>query len=94
MDVPTSFGDSRLNHGRMLLLLSDPVCALCAVFNGILQPTGSIYWRHFRNVCGPIMLDKYIKFRDPCSNHSREIPPDAVGGGISTVFFAITSNRK
>ena len=35
-----------------------------------------------------------VKFRHPCLNRSREIPREAVGGGISDVFNAISSERK
>ena len=35
----------------------------------------------------PIVLDKHVKFRGPYSlSRSREIPPEAVEGGILTVF--------
>ena len=42
----------------------------------------------------PIVLDKYVKFRDLCKNWSPEIPPEAVGGGIFDSLFAIISDRK
>ena len=38
----------------------------------------------------PIVLDKRVKFRDPQLNRYREIPPEAVGGGIFEVFFRDT----
>ena len=41
----------------------------------------------------PIVPDKCIKFCDPCLNRSREIPLEAVGGGIFE-FFDITYARK
>ena len=31
---------------------------------------------------GSIICDEDVKFHDPHLNHSREIPPEAVGGGI------------
>ena len=34
----------------------------------------------------PIVADKCVKFRDPYLNRSREIPPEAVGGGIFHFF--------
>ena len=37
----------------------------------------------------PTVLDKCVKFHDPCLNHSREIPPEAVGGGIFDSFFSL-----
>ena len=33
-----------------------------------------------------IVLDKFVKFRDPCLNRSREIQPEAVGIGIFDSF--------
>ena len=42
----------------------------------------------------PIVLDKRVKFRDPHLNHSQEIAPDAIGGGILDGLFEITSGRK
>ena len=33
---------------------------------------------------GPIVLDKCVKFRDPCLNRSRDIPPEAAL--FSTVY--------
>ena len=32
------------------------------------------------------LCDKCVKFRDPCLNLSRQIPPEAVGGGIFEFF--------
>ena len=63
----------------------------CAVFNNILQPNGSSLCGKF---VGPIVLDKYVKLRGPCLNRSREIQPEAVGGGIVSTGFAMTSDRK
>ena len=42
----------------------------------------------------PIVRDKCVKSCDPCRNRFREIPPEAVGSGISDGFFAITSDLK
>ena len=42
----------------------------------------------------PFVLEKCVKFGDPSLKHSPEIPPDAVGGRIVDIFFAITSDRK
>ena len=42
----------------------------------------------------PIVLDKCVKFRDPCYNRYREIPLEAAGGVIFVSFFALTSDRK
>ena len=35
-----------------------------------------------------VVPDKSVKFRDPCSKLSREVPPEAVGGGILDSFFS------
>ena len=35
---------------------------------------------------GSIVPDKRVKFRDPRLNRSREIPPEAVEGGIFSTF--------
>ena len=35
---------------------------------------------------GPIVLDMFVKFHDPSLNHSREIPPEAVRGGVFDCF--------
>ena len=43
---------------------------------------------------GPIVLDKRVKFGDPRTNCAREIPTEAVGGGIFDGFCAMTSNWK
>ena len=42
------------------------------------------------NVVGPIVLDKCVKFRSLSLNHSREIPAEAVGGGVFDSVFAMT----
>ena len=36
---------------------------------------------------GPFVLDKHVKFNDPGLNRSRDILPEAVGGGIFDCFF-------
>ena len=47
---------------------------------------------------GPIVGDKFSKFRDPRLNRSREILPEAVRGGIFNGFFkkktSIVANWK
>ena len=50
-----------------------------AIFRTSMNATGSSWWRHIRQVR---VLDKRVKFWDSCLNHSREIPPEAVGGSI------------
>ena len=35
----------------------------------------------------PLGLEKCVKFRGPCLNRSREIPPEAVASGIFDSFF-------
>ena len=42
---------------------------------------------------GLIVYDKHVKFHNPRLNHSREIPPKAVGGGgIFNRFFNFKDN--
>ena len=48
----------------------------------------------FCKFVGPIVSDKSVKCRDLCLNRSREILPEAAGGGIFDSFFEITSNWK
>ena len=50
----------------------------CAVFNCILQPTGSNERRPIRQICGPVASDNRVKFGDPRLDLSQEIPPEAV----------------
>ena len=65
------------------------------VFNSILQSTGMSCGRHISGrIVGPLVLDKSVKFDDPGLNHSREISPEAVGGGIFDCFPPITSDLK
>ena len=35
----------------------------------------------------PVVPDKFVKFRDPRLNHSGEILPKAIGGGIFDRFY-------
>ena len=51
MDVRATFGESWLNGGRIILHFGRPepfTRHFCAVFNCILQQTGSNEWRHIR----------------------------------------------
>ena len=41
------------------------------------------------DVVWPIVRDTPVKFRDPRLNHSREIRPKAVGGGIFNRFLNV-----
>ena len=61
----------------------------CVVFNGIFHPTAATSNVISGKFVGPAVPDKHVKFGD-----SREIPPEAVGGGIVDGFFAVTSDRK
>ena len=56
------------------------------VQNFILQPTGNSKWRHIRQICGAIVPNMPLKFRDPRLNLSWEILSEAVGGGIFDGF--------
>ena len=42
----------------------------------------------------PIILDKYVKYRAPRLNRSREIPPEAVGGDIFDSSFRYNFRPK
>ena len=68
----------------------------CVVFNCILQLTGKAVDVISSRFVEPIVRDPPVKFRDLRWNCSREIPPEAVGGGIFDCFFktSITANRK
>ena len=46
--------------------------------------SGVIYGRFVRK----LVPDKYVKFRNLRFNRSREIPPEAIGGGIFDSFFS------
>ena len=39
-----------------------------------------------------VVIDNFVKLGDPRLKRSREIPPEAVYGGIFDVFFAVTPN--
>ena len=71
-EVSASFGDSRLNSGRLCLAIPvlrtfeqylNAFCSLPEVASDVISS------RFVR----PIVLDKYEKFHDPSLNHSREI---------------------
>ena len=67
---------------RLPLFLRTFVQYLIALWNRH-EPASSVISGTF---VGPIVPDKPVKFRDPCLNHSREILPEAVGGGIFQFF--------
>ena len=72
MDVPASFGDSSLKT----LVKEDPFCALLCRMQDLLafcnrpEGAGDVISGKFMR---PIVLDRYITFRDPCLSRSREI---------------------
>ena len=94
MDDHVTFGDSMINN-MIIKINSLPAAPVLRTFVQYLvtfcsRPddasdfiSGSIW--------GPIIPNKPVKCRDPCLNHSREIAPDGVGGGIFDSFFAIIS---
>ena len=45
-------------------------------------------------IVGQIVLEKYAKFGDPCSNRSQEIPPEAVESGIFDSLFRYNFRRE
>ena len=57
-----------------------------AVFNCVLQPSGNSYDVLSGRFAGPFVPGKSVKFRGPRLNLSREIPPEAVEGGIFDGF--------
>ena len=80
-DDPPGFRDSRLNNGRIIRLFvrPEPFCVLflqyliafCIKPEAASDVTSDTFMRQ-------IVLDKCVKFHDPCLNCSREIPPEAV----------------
>ena len=89
MDVRVKFSDSMLKCGQIIRLFAGHTrfTHVCVIFTCIFQPTGKgnsdvIYGKFV----GPNVPDKPIKFRNPRLNRSREIPPQAVGGGIFDGF--------
>ena len=94
MDVRLKLGDSMLlNSRRIIILFADHThfAHFCAAFCSWLEADSDVISGRFVR---PIVLDKWVKFRDPRLNSSWEIPPEAVGGGIFDSFFAIASDRK
>ena len=55
-----------------------------------LEAAGDIISSRF---VAPFVLNKHVQFHDPSLNRSREIRPEAVGGGIFDCVFPITSDR-
>ena len=61
----------------------------------ILQPTETVSDLISSRFVRPIVRDKPVKLCDPGLNRSREIKPEAVCGGILTIFCTLmTANRK
>ena len=91
-DVHASFGDYKLNNGRMIRLC--PAGPVLRTFVQYLMtfcsPLEAASDAISDMSVGPIVLDK-----DTTKvNRSGEIPPEAIGGGIFHTFFAVTSDRK
>ena len=63
-----------------------PFYALCAVFNCILEPTGSSFDVVSGRFVRLTVPDKFVKFRDRRLNRSSEILAKAVGGSIVDSF--------
>ena len=92
-DVSAGFGDSRLHSGRIIRLCpAGPVLRTCVqyliTFCSRPEEASDVIPSRF---VGPADLDKRVKSNDPSLNRSREIPPEAVGGGILDCFSLITS---
>ena len=75
MDFRVRFGDSTLNSGRIIAHFY-PVFnyIFCSRQEAVSDVISGIF-------VGPVVHDKRVKFRDHRLNRSREILPDAVGGG-------------
>ena len=88
MDVPAKFSDYRFNSGdsvagrTRLMHFAQYSIAFCSRP----ETASDVITDRFVR---PIVLDKYVKCRDLCFNHSREIAPETVGSGIFDSFFAI-----
>ena len=90
LDIHVKFGDSTLNsyptlcHGSVVLrTLRTCVQYLIIAFCSRPEPASDVISGCF---VGPIASDKPAKLSGPRANHFGEIPPEAVGGSISTVF--------
>ena len=95
-DVPAGFDDSRLNSGRIIRL-----CPAGPVLRTFVEYLITFYSRPEAAsdvisgmFVGPVVRDKSVKSHDPSLNRSREIPPEAVGGGIFNCFAPITPDRQ
>ena len=87
-DVPAGFGDSQLNSGRIIRLCpAGPVLRTLVqyliTFCSRPEAAGDVISGMF---VGLLVLDTFVKFRDPSLNRPRAIPPEAVGGGIFDSF--------
>ena len=54
--------------------LEDAFCTVLDLMQAKPEAVGEVIFGKFVR---PTVLDKWAKFRDPCLNHSREIPPEA-----------------
>ena len=89
-DVPASFGDFRLNSGRVIRLFvrPDPSSApLCSIYMHFAAERKQLVTPNSADL-RLIVLNKCVKFSDLCLKCSQEIPPEPVGGGISDTFFS------
>ena len=90
-DVTASFGDYRLNTGRIIRLFVRPD-QFCALLCSLL--TYSTWQKAAGDVISgmvvrPVVLDNGETFFDPCLNRSREISPTAVKGVIFEQFYLL-----
>ena len=90
-DVQASFGDYRLNSGRIIRLCpAGPVLhtfvEFCIAFCSRQEAASYVISNAFVKAIVP---DKCVKLCGPRLNRSREIPPEAVGGDISHRFFSL-----
>ena len=66
----------------------------CAVLNNIFSRPAAASDVICGRFVGPDVLGRRVKFHYPSLNRSREIVPEAVGGGIFDRFSPITSDWK
>ena len=97
LDLRATFGISGLYNGRIIWLWpTRPVLRITFVqyliaFYSRQEETSDVISGSF---VGPVNPDNDVKFGHPRRNLSREIPPEAVWGGIFNGFFAVASERK
>ena len=80
MDVRAKFGDYRLSCSQIIRLLATPEHFVQYLIAFGSRPEAASEIIICSVFVGQIVSDKLVKFGDPGTNHSREIPPEAIGG--------------